>query len=797
MLGITMVFVPESPVTLDWSKLAGGGHTLYVCGVHDGGWSDNKLLPNVSGASSNARIIIDGACPTAPQYNCVGVTEKTSECDPGTIIGASAKLSTSGWTVDPSLGIWQRPAGGKTTQQMLEDTDDDNSNGDDGLVRLKKADRLPDANWECGSFYHDWQAATLYYKPSSTVNPPNCDIAPHTTYMVNDDIIEIINQDHFEIRNLRLRFSSALIAAVNAQDVVVENNDLRWASETAIRVREASHDGRILNNRIHDVGNGIYTEALNNSQNNDRWVISGNEIFDIDQECYYCDSDSHAIGVQGGDDLLIEHNHIHHGGGSGITFYTYVQQRQMNNVVQYNYVHDIKDLGQGNRNQRGIEHGNSNDEDPETTLNNLVQYNVLANIENIAFRAKSAKPATPGEFTWSFLNNVVYEVGTSFEFNEYPLGDPGVQIRNNIFMNPRDSYFSHVAHDTGSNHDGMVITNNLYYSAVPKTGLYSWGDGPTIFDTLFAWQNQSNKGQNSLESDPEFVDPINGAFHWNGPVGIIAGATGDFAIGASNTAAVDAAAYSVGLLNDLDGNPILAGRDIGSYELPADSDGDGYYDPSDNCPNDANPNQSDADADGVGNVCDAEQITLYSIALQDGWLLESSEESNQGGGYSAGDTGPKGIRFGDTYADRQFKGLVGFDTSVLSTGIDVLAARLELIRGVFTGNDEPYATFGNAYVDLSNGGFGGDTVTNASDFEAAATLPQAGILTDDGTLATAQINAAGLTEIENSTAIQLRIGFALDDNDDNSPDQTGYYPTSTNTPVSQHPRLVIDYTLPD
>jgi len=37
----------------------------------------------------------------------------------------------------------------------------------------------------------------------------------------------------------------------------------------------------------------------------------------------------------------------------------------------------------------------------------------------------------------------------------------------------------------------------------------------------------------------------------------------------------------------------------------ADSDGDGVPSPQDNCPNDANPNQHDADSDGEGNVCDA------------------------------------------------------------------------------------------------------------------------------------------------------------------------------------------------
>lgn len=44
-----------------------------------------------------------------------------------------------------------------------------------------------------------------------------------------------------------------------------------------------------------------------------------------------------------------------------------------------------------------------------------------------------------------------------------------------------------------------------------------------------------------------------------------------------------------------------------------DSDLDGIHDDLDNCPNTYNPNQSDSDGDGVGNVCDPDFPNLYVI----------------------------------------------------------------------------------------------------------------------------------------------------------------------------------------
>jgi hypothetical protein len=55
------------------------------------------------------------------------------------------------------------------------------------------------------------------------------------------------------------------------------------------------------------------------------------------------------------------------------------------------------------------------------------------------------------------------------------------------------------------------------------------------------------------------------------------------------------------------GSPRKVGSavDIGAYEV-GDKDSDGILDTSDNCPDTSNSNQSDIDADGIGDVCDAD-----------------------------------------------------------------------------------------------------------------------------------------------------------------------------------------------
>jgi len=232
-----------------------------------------------------------------------------------------------------------------------------------------------------------------------------------------------------------------------------------------------------------------------------------------------------------------------------------------------------------------------------------------------------------------------------------------------------------------------------------------------------------------------------------------------------------------------------------------DSDNDGIPDTSDNCVNDANPNQTDSDADTIGNVCDTEQFTVSSIATEDGWLRESTETSNIGNKTNSDATNKYAIRLGDNKTDKQYKGLVSFDLSGLPLGSNISDVQLKLRSFNSNGGAKgDVSAFGAGNMALKIGNFNDNPSLQNADFQAAATEASVGSIVH-AKFAVGQINAVGVNAIQTgfsagTTKIQIRIAFGLDDNDSQSNDYLGYY-SSDNATASRHPKLVVDYQLPD
>jgi hypothetical protein len=190
-------------------------------------------------------------------------------------------------------------------------------------------------------------------------------------------------------------------------------------------------------------------------------------------------------------------------------------------------------------------------------------------------------------------------------------------------------------------------------------------------------------------------------------------------------------------------------------------------------------------------------VSFTSIGTEDGWILESSENSGAGGSFDNLEQGGKNrdvetIRVGDDRKDEQYRSILSFDTSSIPDGAEIQSASLVIRRGNLDGGD-PFATHGDLVIDVKTGTFG-TAALEASDFQAVADALAAGMLSQpagNGGDATAVLDAAGRAAVHPAGRTQMRLRFATDDDDDRSPDVLGFYAGETSS--AQLPELVVTY----
>ncbi len=187
-------------------------------------------------------------------------------------------------------------------------------------------------------------------------------------------------------------------------------------------------------------------------------------------------------------------------------------------------------------------------------------------------------------------------------------------------------------------------------------------------------------------------------------------------------------------------------------------------------------------------------VTFTSVADEDGWVRESSENSNTGGRNNSSNSGTGALRAGDNRRDRQYKGIVSFDTSSIPDGATVLSATLRLRRGTVNGSN-PFNTHGACWVDVHSGGLGGSTALANGDFEAVGDVAKTANLSNpaaNGDWSEGSFDPVGLTAVSKTGTTQLRFYFDLDDNDDRGNDYVGFY-SGNNGTSTNHPQLVVTY----
>ena len=195
------------------------------------------------------------------------------------------------------------------------------------------------------------------------------------------------------------------------------------------------------------------------------------------------------------------------------------------------------------------------------------------------------------------------------------------------------------------------------------------------------------------------------------------------------------------------------------------------------------------------------RVEFTSGGSSDGWVLESKENSNVGGSKNSDDGI---IKLGDDTQNRQFRAILHFPTYYLPDNAVVTQVSLIIKKEGIVGAN-PFDTHGNLLVDIHNGlfanfdllgllGYGSLPVKN---FQADADVYSVGEIKNTsfkdwyGTILDSRaypiINLNGLT--------QIRLGFQLDDNNDNGDNYIRFY-SGDAVDLKNRPHLQIQYYLP-
>lgn len=201
---------------------------------------------------------------------------------------------------------------------------------------------------------------------------------------------------------------------------------------------------------------------------------------------------------------------------------------------------------------------------------------------------------------------------------------------------------------------------------------------------------------------------------------------------------------------------------------------------------------------GTGSLVNGPKYTLdrnnqfTSLAAQDGWLLETSELSVQGGGLNQ----LGNLQIGDDGSNRQFRSLISFNTAGIPDNAVIVRVSLKIYKIGFVGTD-PFRTHGSLVLDIKNGFFGASNLLQAGDFQAT---PTKSAINSFAPMSSAvgwyQVTMIPLnyTLINKSGTTQFRLRFGLDDNNDRGADYAIF--SAGDGPLATRPMLVVEYTLP-
>lgn len=182
-----------------------------------------------------------------------------------------------------------------------------------------------------------------------------------------------------------------------------------------------------------------------------------------------------------------------------------------------------------------------------------------------------------------------------------------------------------------------------------------------------------------------------------------------------------------------------------------------------------------------------------STPIQDGWVLESVENSNVGSALSSTSTT---FRLGDNELNKQYRVILHFDTSTLPDTAVITKLTLKIMRQASTGTN-PFATHGPLRADVANPFFGSSTALQPADFQANSSGSSIALFgaTPVNNWYMAAVNNMGISFVNKTGSTQFRLRFTLDDNNNHIANYVTF--SSGNWPTAaERPQLVVQYYLP-
>jgi hypothetical protein len=176
----------------------------------------------------------------------------------------------------------------------------------------------------------------------------------------------------------------------------------------------------------------------------------------------------------------------------------------------------------------------------------------------------------------------------------------------------------------------------------------------------------------------------------------------------------------------------------------------------------------------------------------DGWVLESGENTNTGGTL---DRNATTISVGDDARNRQYRGILSFNTSSLPDNAVVVSVQVKVKRQGIVGTD-PFATHGALLAEIRSGAFSNNIALQKSDFSDGASLGSVRdqIIPITSSWYAAQLRETNMPFVSKTGSTQFRLFFSMDDDDDKNADAIKFY--SGNSISANVPQLIVTYYVP-